>query len=211
MAACLSEMISGMRSYAAAGAGREPAQICRDLEDLEGYCHFVAGTVGILLSRLFAGERAPGWLDPIRTEEGRRFGLGLQLTNVLKDLGSDRGRGVTFVPEAWVETAGGSPTLGAVGKDRLIPRALEHLEAGHRYILSIPREREDMRIFCLWAAHLALATLARAAASTGAQPIKVSRPELWAILERARDAAGDDAALERLHREYTAGVRAALR
>jgi farnesyl-diphosphate farnesyltransferase len=210
IAACLSEMVAGMRGYAAAGAAGEPAQICHDLEDLERYCHFVAGTVGILLSRLFAGELPSGWLDSTRIEDGRRFGLGLQLTNILKDLGSDRGRGVSFVPESWVDAAGASATLGAAGKARLIPRALDHLEAGHRYILAIPSGREDMRIFCLWAAHLALATLERAAAGTGAGPVKVSRPQLWTVLERARDAAGDDVALETLHREYTSAVRAAL-
>lgn len=212
---CLLEMMEGMAAFSRSGGSRTPVTVCSGLEDLERYCHYVAGTVGILLSHLFAAELPARWLTPGRLEDGRRFGLGLQLTNVLKDQGADRSRGIAYVPEAWQDGARVNPEGARV----LISRALVHLEAGQAYILSVPPGREDMRLFCLWASHLALATLRLAAEATGVpagaggsapRPVKVSREAVWTILEAARAAVGDDRALDALHREYATAVVRAL-
>jgi len=213
---CMTEMMEGMAAFSNAGDADSPVTVCSSLEDLERYCHCVAGTVGILLSRLFAGELEPGWLTPERLEQGRRFGLGLQLTNVLKDQGTDRRRGISYVPDRWLDGAG----ISADGRRLLILRAVDHLEAGQAYIVSLPAARADMRLFCLWAAHLALATLRLAAgtaaitAGTGGAgspgPVKVSREAVWEILEAARAAVTDDGALDALHRKYAGDVHRAL-
>jgi len=209
IAHCVDEMVGGMSGYPNPAVREKPVEICTDLAALEQYCHFVAGTVGILLSNLFAHELDARWMTPERAEQGRRFGLGLQLTNVLKDHGSDRGRGVTYVPEQWTESSDAGVVLSRDGARILIDRALEHLDVAQTYILSIPPARSDMRLFCLWAAHLALATL-RIAAEGNHTAAKVDREELWDVLERARRDAGDDSALQGIHAEYRARVRAAL-
>jgi farnesyl-diphosphate farnesyltransferase len=184
IAACLREMVPGMVAF----LEHRPLQNghhrpCRTIEELEAYCHVVAGTVGILLTRLFSGELGVAWATPMRYEEGRRFGLGLQITNVLKDADRDHCRGVSYLPD--------DPAA-------LIPIAVSHLDQALRYALSIPRSRPDLRLFCVWACHLALATLARIARG---EPGKVPRPELARLLEGSRDSIADDAALETRHRE----------
>ena len=81
--------------------------------------------------------------------------------------------------------------------------AVSHLDQSHRYVLSIPVSRSDMRLFCVWASHLALATLSRLAQG---EPGKVPRPELAMLLQRSRYAISDDAALERRFRELRNSV-----
>jgi farnesyl-diphosphate farnesyltransferase len=206
IAQCIDEMVTGMERYPGPSERARPVEICPDLDALEEYCHYVAGTVGVLLSRLFATNLSETWLTPERQEDGRRFGLGLQLTNVIKDQGKDRERGVSYIPEAWI-TEDASPRLTREGTRILIGRAVEHLDAAQKYILGIPPERSDMRLFCLWAAHLALATLKLAAdPKAAASGAKIGREELWVAIERARTTVADDAALEDIHQEYRQAV-----
>ena len=184
VAECLREMIVGMQIYVAAASTKEgPRRLCKTVSDLEQYCHVVAGTVGLLLTQLFSRELGEAWSTSARQEQGRRFGLGLQITNVLKDAEGDRRRGVSFLPDA--------PAA-------LIPLAVSHLDQAHAYVLSIPASCGDMRLFCVWASHLALATLARLAQN---EPGKVPRTELSVLLEASRASIADDAALDTRHRQ----------
>jgi farnesyl-diphosphate farnesyltransferase len=196
--ACLREMILGMASFPA--AAEPPVEACPDLDCLDRYCHAVAGTVGVLLTRLFAGRLGEEWASPQCVERGRRFGLGLQFVNVLKDHRDDRARGIVFLPRRDLEDGrpGAPPT--PEGLERITRHALAHLAEGHRYILGIPAEHADLRLFCLWAHHLALATLRVRA--HGIRPPKVSREEVAVITGAAREAVGDDAALDALYDAY---------
>ena len=176
---CLREMATGMvRFLDKRQMGNGPHRPCRTVEELETYCHIVAGTVGVLLTRLFAGELGDAWATPVRYEQGRRFGLGLQITNVLKDVEGDRRRGVSYLPD--------DPAP-------LVSLAVSHLDEAHEYVRSIPEARSDMRLFCVWACHLALATLARLAHG---EPGKVPRGELAALLEQSRASIIENGALD---------------
>ena len=204
--ACLTEMIAGMSAYPGPAEARAPIHACCDLDDLEKYCHVVAGTVGILLTRLFAMElEDEGWLTPERIEDGRRFGLGLQITNVLKDHAADAHRGICYVPKAYQDPATG--VLTPEGLRTLIERAVGHLEAAQRYAVSLPAAHADMRLFCLWAAHLALGTLGQISRfREGEGTPKLERAAVAQILDRAREHVTDDAALQDLFEEYRAAV-----
>jgi 4,4'-diapophytoene synthase len=181
---CLHEMIEGMLTFLERSQTNEGLlRPCSTVLDLERYCHVVAGTVGILLTDLFARELGTAWATPACYEDGRRFGLGLQITNVLKDAEGDRRRGVTYLPDT---------------PHALVPLAVSHLDRAHHYALSIPRARPDMRLFCVWACHLALATLARIAHD---EPGKVPRSELTALLEQSRRSVLADGALEERHHQ----------
>jgi farnesyl-diphosphate farnesyltransferase len=71
-----------------------------DVEDLRGYCYVVAGIVGEMLTDLFLLGRAG--LAPVAAflrERAARFGEALQLVNIVKDAGSDRGEGRSYLPE----------------------------------------------------------------------------------------------------------------
>jgi len=195
---CLVDMIEGMAGFPS--ASRPPAEACADLEELDRYCHAVAGTVGILLSRLFAENLAAGWLDEDCLERGRRFGLGLQFVNVLKDHMVDRERGISFLPRRYLTGKRAGAPLTSEGLREVALHAVSHLDEGHRYILGIPSESADLRVFCLWAHHLAISTLR--VLGQGITPPKVDRAEVMVITSAARDAAGDSAALEELYRGY---------
>ncbi len=209
---CLDEMIGGMASYPGPARGPAPVEACRNLDELERYCHVVAGTVGILLSRFFGRALGDaGWLTPGRAESGRRFGLGLQLTNVIKDHDRDGRRGITYLPRGWFQQLDGRTLLRPEAARRVIVRALEHMDAAEDYILSLPPRRTDMRRFCLYAAHLALATLYLAARpDPPGAPAKVSREDVAVILGRVDRHADDDDGLHSLYQGYRDAVAAAV-
>jgi farnesyl-diphosphate farnesyltransferase len=203
---CVEDMVEGMMEFPAPAATGPAVEACANLEEVERYCHAVAGTVGILLCDLFARELNSGWLGATRAEEGRRFGLGLQLTNILKDREGDGRRGITYVPTPWLTPEGG---LSDEGTRILVARAVEHLDRAQAFLLSIPPSRPEMRLFCLWAAHLALATLRLAARAQG-RTAKVSRADLTVILETTRARAGEDSALQNLYLQSRGEVLAAI-
>ena len=71
--------------------------------DLELYCYRVAGTVGLMTQEVMgidpAYTTAP-WSDPPDTTEAAvALGIANQLTNILRDVGEDRGRGRIYLPQ----------------------------------------------------------------------------------------------------------------
>jgi len=60
---------------------------------LERYCHCVAGVVGLLSAEIF------GYKDPATRTYARELGIAFQLTNIIRDVGEDAGRGRIYIPE----------------------------------------------------------------------------------------------------------------
>ncbi len=185
------EMCRGMASYVARAieSGRTPQPT--DLDDLEAYCWYVAGTVGWMLTDLFRLS-GTGWseagYDQMR-QLSRSFGLGLQLTNVIRDMGEDHRRGATFVPAdlcarvrcpAWELFTPGREAATAIVLATLTDRALVHLTAARDYTTLLPRRQLRIRLFCLVPLFLAAGTLSRIsrkdAYRTGWVRIKLTRP-----------------------------------
>ncbi|XP_059368006.1 squalene synthase-like isoform X2 [Carassius carassius] len=76
------------------------------MEEWDKYCHYVAGLVGIGLSRLFSASQLEdaevGW----DTELANSMGLFLQKTNIIRDYLEDQQEGRAFWPqEAWSQFA----------------------------------------------------------------------------------------------------------
>jgi farnesyl-diphosphate farnesyltransferase len=69
-------------------------------QDLDRYTFSVAGSVGLLLSDLWA------WYDGTTTDrcEAIGFGRGLQAVNILRNHQDDLQRGVSFFPDGWVSS-----------------------------------------------------------------------------------------------------------
>ncbi|MBD2848230.1 phytoene/squalene synthase family protein [Paenibacillus sp. IB182496] len=65
----------------------------RTMEELEGYCYLVAGTVGEMLLPVLHDR--PG-LDVV--ESGIYLGKAMQIVNIVRDVGEDRDRGRRYVP-----------------------------------------------------------------------------------------------------------------
>jgi 15-cis-phytoene synthase len=60
--------------------------------ELEAYCYRVASVVGLLSIEIF------GYQNPACREYARHLGLALQLTNILRDVRVDAGRGRIYLP-----------------------------------------------------------------------------------------------------------------
>lgn len=164
------EMCGGMARYVARSGPSPHGHQPRDMADLEAYCWYVAGTVGWLLTDLFRLADQPWTADRYGRlrELSRGFGLGLQLTNVIRDIGEDHARGVSFIPAdlcAQVEVepqqlfspGRASETSRVIAV--LTARAAVHLDAGLEYCLALPRRRYRVRLFCLVPLLLATRTL----------------------------------------------------
>ena len=76
------------------------AIIAPDLETLDLYCDRVAAAVGRLSVRAF------GDASPAADEVAWHLGRALQLTNILRDVAEDAGRGRLYLPREWLDDAG---------------------------------------------------------------------------------------------------------
>jgi 15-cis-phytoene synthase len=63
-----------------------------DFPNLQRYCHLVAGIVGEVAAQIF------GQTDPATTAYAHKLGLAFQLTNIIRDVGEDAGRGRIYLP-----------------------------------------------------------------------------------------------------------------
>ncbi len=63
-----------------------------DYPNLQRYCHLVAGIVGEVAARIF------GQTQEQTTAYAHTLGLALQLTNIIRDVGEDAGRGRIYLP-----------------------------------------------------------------------------------------------------------------
>ncbi|WP_447980298.1 phytoene/squalene synthase family protein [Candidatus Nitrospira bockiana] len=146
------------------------------VEDLDRYTYYVAGCVGEFWTRM-ACAHVPAlrsWDGVRMAAVGVRFGKGLQLTNIVKDVARDLQRGRCYVPEVLLQEAGLEPrdllprealprfrpVLG-----RLIATARDHLDHGWLYTMAIPRRVVRLRLACMWPILFAGETLHRVAQS----------------------------------------------
>ena len=208
------EMTYGMALYArrrAMDVARAPDRLTSlaDEKDLRRYCYFVAGTVGHLLTSLFAaGDDAVAERRDRLARHAEGFGLLLQLTNIVKDVTDDAERGWCFVPRAFCTDAGIQPedmlapahrdaALRAVG--RVADLASGHLEDAARYVATLPQDAESTRRFCLFPMLLAARTLEVArgnpACVTRGEPVKVERSVVADVFGQVERIVRDDEAI----------------
>ncbi len=161
----------------------------KNTKHLEEYCYYVAGTVGEFLKELFfiSCPDLSAKSKKIMTEYAVSFGLGLQITNIIKDFRDDKKREWCFVPEELIKKEGLSPEdffsksndiqASRILKE-LINLASKHLDDALEFSLQLPRFRKDLRLFCFLPLHFAIETLKVAkmwADSPSENKIKISR------------------------------------
>lgn len=193
IASHVSETARGMQRISAT-MRRDGLLVLDTWKDLDEYCYYVAGTIGIMLTRLFAAHSRH--LDRQSERQlmalGTNFGRGLQLTNILKGVFADRREGRVFLPSELLArhgvTAEGLPDEGArhatlAAVNELVPRALLDLEDALRYTLLVPRREPRIRLFCLWPLFTAVRTLSTISRGCGilpgAAPARIGRGELY--------------------------------
>ena len=95
-------------------------------EDLLGYCYDVGASVGLLCLPVF------GRSDPAARRRAVDLGLGMQLTNILRDLGEDGRRGRVYLPQSDLRRFGvlqEALTCGTTGPSPELDALVRH-EAG---------------------------------------------------------------------------------
>jgi farnesyl-diphosphate farnesyltransferase len=202
---CVRIMATGMADF----QERPPSHGLADLAEMERYCYVVAGVVGEMLTELFC-EHSPeiAARGPQLRGLAVRFGQGLQMTNILKDMWDDHRRSVCWLPRSVFAAHGvdlramspGAPAM-ADGVEELVAIAHAELAAALEYTLIIPARERGIRIFCLWAIGMALLTLRRIRARPGfrdGREVKISRRSVRATALACRLAAGSDRLLRLL-------------
>lgn len=226
MAACVREMCAGMAAFAL--RQREVATrggaLVATVDELDRYCWYVAGTVGVFLADRFIAD---GGITGERAERMRArcvsFGNGLQLVNILKDIADDAQRGVSWLPEELLAREGLTAATFGLPEHReaarrvhaaLFAKALGHLEEALDYTLAIPRTQRRLRLFCLWPLQMAVETLAllagNANALAGGARLKLTRARVRAIVQRTSLLWWSDRALRAGFAAPAARVRRAL-
>ncbi len=81
-----------------------------NFEELERYCYHVAGAVGLLCIEIF------GYESPRVRDYALALGTALQLTNILRDVGSDYRRGRIYLPRDEMEKYGVTEAAIAAAK-----------------------------------------------------------------------------------------------
>lgn len=148
------------------------------LDELDQYTYYVAGCVGEFWTRMVCAHspEMARWDVTKMSAMGVRFGKGLQLTNIVKDIARDLHNGRCYVPELLLREAGLRPA-DLLNEDnllkfrpvlnRLIRLAVEHLDEGWRYTMAIPYSEIRQRLACMWPILLAGETLKRVAVAPG--------------------------------------------
>jgi len=196
------EMCEGMGRFALRYSDHQavPVRGLQSVSELEEYCYYVAGTVGHLLTDLYP-LAPPGISDAqhgVLKRHATSFGLGLQLTNIIKDVADDRRRGWTYVPEDWCREAGIGPNQlldpeasGAARTvmNRLIRKAEGHLRDALEYCTDLPRAQYRIRLFCLTSLFFAVRTLRLARKDPNLldphHKVKITRPEIYRTVAAA--------------------------
>ena len=206
LSTCVEIMSEGMARF----QGLDLRQGLATLKDHNDYCYVVAGVVGEMLTRLFCHYSLE-----IRTHEAEllrlaiSFGQGLQMTNILKDLWEDHGRGVSWLPREVFERHGGF-ALESLQPGQNDPRFLKgyadligiahgHLENALRYTLLIPAHETGIRAFCLWALGMAILTLRKISKHPGfsqSADVKISRRAVKATILTTRLLRASDVGLK---------------
>jgi len=150
------EMAIGMNKYA-----HKNVESYKDWDD---YCYYVAGLVGIGLSKLFLASKLESSPKLASKELSNEMGLFLQKTNIIRDFAEDLEQGRVFWPEeSWKNKANNlkelqaDKTKGLEALNEVIINALSHVPASLEFLECL--ENQQVFRFCAIPQLMAIATL----------------------------------------------------
>ncbi len=206
-------MVLDLASFPGEDEGRLVALETR--ADLDRYTYYVAGCVGEFWTDIHMAHRLSllGWDREAMARLGVRFGKGLQMTNVLRDLPKDLRIGRCYLPRQELEALGLRPAdlldQTAIVKIKpllrdLLALTLDHYREGWAYTLAIPRREIRMRLACAWPLFIGLKTLALIGESPNlldpSMAIKIRRSAVYATMARSFALVASNVALDRYYR-----------
>ncbi len=186
-----------LRRFADASAERIVA--LETEEELDDYTYRVAGCVGEFWTKMCRAHVFPTARldDNFLLENGVRFGKGLQLVNILRDIPVDVRHGRCYMPASTLKAAGLTPADLLVPKyepgfrpvyTHFLAQAKEHLKAGWAYTNALPWRCVRVRLACAWPALIGIKTLGKLRMANVLDPeqrIKISRKEVRKLILRS--------------------------
>ncbi len=180
------------------GASAEKVLALKTEVELDDYKYRVAGCVGEFWTTICRAHLFPGKIldDSKLLTEGVRFGKGLQLVNILRDLPADLRKGRCYLPADKLAAMGLQPAdLLQIGNEsrfrplyeHYLDLAEAHLAAGWAYTNTIPRSQIRVRLGCAWPVLIGLETIKRLRTARVLDPderVKISRSEVRRIIFR---------------------------
>ena len=191
-----------LRRFGGSATGNQPNQKTISLEtaaELDDYTYRVAGCVGEFWTKICRAHLFPNArLDEKQfLTDGIRFGKGLQLVNILRDLPADLKIGRCYLPTQRLDEAKLLPEvlLSPANEQQFLPlfhdyldKAEAHLAAGWRYTNTLPFGQFRVRLACAWPVLIGVRTIAKlrpAGVIELSQRVKVSRGEVRQIIFRS--------------------------
>ncbi|HTV38926.1 MAG TPA: phytoene/squalene synthase family protein [Candidatus Sulfotelmatobacter sp.] len=167
--------------------------------ELDDYTYRVAGCVGEFWTKICRAHLFPkARLDDEEFRvNGVRFGKGLQLINILRDLPADLKKGRCYLPAEKLEKYKLSPStlLSQVNESRFRPlfneylhKAEEHLRAGWEYTNMVPFNQFRVRLACAWPILIGIKTIEKlrvASVIELQQGVKISRKDIRGLLAKS--------------------------
>ncbi len=165
--------------------------------EFEYYTYAVAGCVGEFWTKMVC-THLPGFKSWDLTRMiplGVRYGKGLQMVNILRDLPQDVRQGRCYIPRTLLDTYSLSPEdlLDKASSPsfrplylQLIHEARDHLDQGWRYTMATPRLEVRLRLACMWPLLIGIKTLQqlsmRHEVLDDQNPTKITRGEVYRML-----------------------------
>jgi farnesyl-diphosphate farnesyltransferase len=182
-----------------AGASAQSLVALHTDEELDDYTYRVAGCVGEFWTKMCRANLFPHAPvdDAFLLANGVRFGKGLQLVNILRDVAGDLRQGRCYLPTEKLAGVGLKPEdlLHPANEPRLRPlyhayldHAEAHLVAGWASTNALPRRCVRVRLACAWPILIGLETLKGLRGANvldPAQRIKVSRHRVRQLILRS--------------------------
>jgi len=214
------EMAIGMAEFQEKGLNKRKV-FFENQNELDQYCYYVAGTVGLMLTSVFTldSKKISPEVKKKLEERSVRFGLGLQVTNIAKDFVEDQKRGWCYVPRSFFTEAGIDPSNDPLKEKtdrllkvekRIIAHALGYLDEAFRYVTDIPRTLVRYRLFCVWPLFMAIETLAKLYhehSFLNGQAVKISRKEVRQIIQNTSLCVLSNSALRFLYNKLRPVIR----
>lgn len=163
--------------------------------ELDGYTYRVAGCVGEFWTKMCRAHLFPTAAvnDTFLMQNGVRFGKGLQLVNILRDLPNDLRQGRCYIPREKLMAAhlkpedllepSNMPRFRPVFDD-LLNVAHANLRAGWEYTNALPRDQMRLRIACALPILIGVRTIQRLRKENvldASRRVKVSRGEVRSL------------------------------
>src|SRR5215471_11577693 len=156
---------------------------------LREYCYRVAGTVGLTCTHIF------GFNDPRALDLAEKLGLAFQLTNIIRDVHEDGGRGRVYLPDDELARFNCSPqdfsrNEGTLGVRELLrfeaDRAFQLYEEGSELLDLVDADSRGTLWLLIHTYNALLARIASLDFAVFGERIRLSKAEKMLFIARAR-------------------------